>query len=102
MSCAIKITNSKDCQFHNVRMDGFDIGIDAEDSDGIYLNSVDFGRCTTGLRGRRLNNLHASSCSHGFIDSSQHFDSGGFSSTMYYALLYLHNVYSYNPLKVAE
>lgn len=53
MSCAIKISNSSNCSFTNIGISGFDIGIDAENSDYLSFNQVDFGDCNTGLRGRQ-------------------------------------------------
>ncbi|WP_267736486.1 hypothetical protein, partial [Vibrio cholerae] len=74
----IKISNSSNCSFTNVRVSGFDVGIDAENSDGLSLNQVDFGNCNTGLRGRQLKGLNAQGCTHGgtLSSSSASFQNG--------------------------
>ena len=99
MSCAIKINGSRDIRLIDVAMNGFDVGIDAENSEGIHLKSVDFGTCSTGMKARNVNNINAMSCVHGFEGKLNKSESYDVISAMHYAFLYLHNVYSYNPLR---
>ncbi|OEE74999.1 hypothetical protein [Vibrio genomosp. F6] len=99
MSCAIKISNSSNCSFTNVGISGFDIGIDAENSDYLSFNQVDFGDCNTGLRGRQLKGLSAKGCTHGGARSlSSNSSLNGDNVCFYYALLYL-KLSGYNPYK---
>ncbi|OCH01864.1 hypothetical protein [Aliivibrio fischeri] len=99
MSCAIKITNSSNCTFTNVGINGFKVGIDAENSDGLTLNQVDFGNCETGLRGRQLKGLNAQGCKHGTLHASSSLPFQNRNNiNFYYALLYL-RVCGYNPYK---
>ncbi|EGQ8062022.1 hypothetical protein AB8302_004702 [Vibrio parahaemolyticus] len=99
MSCAIKISNSSNCSFINVGISGFDVGIDAENSDGLSLKQVDFGNCNTGLRGRQLKGLNAQGCTHGgTLSFSAASCQNGNNVCFHYALLYL-RVFGYNPYK---
>lgn len=97
MRCAIKLNNCVDCTFEDAQIDDFALGIDAENSDGLLLNNVDFGSCNTGLRGRNCNDLTAKGCTHGhakhlFPQSSLI----KITDYFHYCLLYL-RVYGYNP-----
>lgn len=97
MSCAIKIVNSSNCSFINIGISGFDVGIDAENSDCLTLSRVDFGNCTTGMKGKNLRDLKAQDCAHGLVHSSSSLAlSTGDNSSFYYTLLYL-RAFDYNP-----
>ena len=97
MSCAIKVSGSRNCSFTNVAMGGFDIGIDVEDSDGLILSQVDFGDCTTGMKGKNVKGLNAHGCTHGIpVMPSPLISSTQNNMSFSYALQYL-STFGYNP-----
>lgn len=64
MSRAIVLDNCFDVEFMNIGLIGFDVGIEATNSQQIRMQSVDFQQCRVGLKGRNLTDLKANNCTH--------------------------------------
>ncbi|WP_233217744.1 hypothetical protein [Photobacterium sp. GB-36] len=97
MSCAIKINNGSNCSIINVGIVGFSVGIDAENSDNLLLQGVNFEKCDIGLRGKKLRYLKAQNCTH--TRNETPFNSSLKECYQYYfsyTLLYL-NIFNYSP-----
>lgn len=59
MSCAIKISNSSRIKISNCNISGFDIGIDADNSNELHISNTDFFDVKTGIKLDAVNGFKA-------------------------------------------